>query len=82
MLTCFFIVTLASYFNENMYVCMFFISQPQQHKLKHKNTSKADKKEAIKNDILYSTCKQYVIQINKCYYNLHAHCTLKTIKHK
>ena len=33
-----------------MYVC-FFISQPQQHKSKHKNIIKAEKKEAIKNDI-------------------------------
>ena len=46
------------------YVCMcFFISQPQQHKSKHKNTSKADKKEAVKNDIRYRTCKQYIVQI-------------------
>ena len=39
-----------------MYVCMyryvFFISQPQQHKSKHKNTIKAEKKKtAVKNDI-------------------------------
>ena len=33
-----------------MYVC-FFISQSQQHKSKHKNTIKAEKKEAVKNDI-------------------------------
>ena len=43
-----------------MYVC-YFISQPQQRKLKHKNTIKADKKEAIKNDIRYRTCKHITI---------------------
>ena len=30
-----------------MYLC-FFISQPQQHKRRHKNTLKADEKEAAK----------------------------------
>ena len=45
-----------------MYVCMYvFISQPQQHKSKHKNTIKAGKKEAVKNDIRYKTCKQYIV---------------------
>ena len=40
-----------AYENVCMYVCMyvcFFISQPQQHKSKHKNTIKAEKKEAAK----------------------------------
>ena len=43
-----------------MYVCMyvFFVSQPQQHKSKHKNTIKAEKN-AVKNDIRCRTCKQY-----------------------
>ena len=41
-------------------VC-FFISQPQQHKSKHKNTIKAEKKEAVKNDIRCRTCKQYIL---------------------
>ena len=41
-----------------MYACMFFfISQRQQHKLKYKNTIKAEKKEAVKNDIRCRTCK-------------------------
>ena len=42
-----------SFFRGNMYVYMyicFFISQPQQHKSKHKNTIKAEKKEAVKNN--------------------------------
>ena len=37
-----------------MYVSLF-ISQPPQHKSKHKKTLKADKKEAVKNDIRYRT---------------------------
>ena len=45
-----------------MYVC-FYISQLQQHKLKHESTLKADKKEAVKNDIRYRTYKQYIVQI-------------------
>ena len=40
-----------------MYVC-FFISQLQQHKSKHKNTIKAEKKKTVKNDIRCRTCKQ------------------------
>ena len=34
------------------FVCVyvFFIPQPQQHQSKPKNTVKADKKEAVKND--------------------------------
>ena len=40
-----------------MYVYMLFISQPQQHKSKHKNTIKVEKKEAVKNDIRCMTCK-------------------------
>ena len=48
-----------------MYVAYayFFISQPQQHKSKHKNITKAEKKEAVKNDICYRTSKQYIVQI-------------------
>ena len=50
-----------------MYVCrpmyVFFISQPQQHKSKNKNTIKAEKKEAVKNDIRCRTCKQYIVEI-------------------
>ena len=45
-----------------MYLC-FFISQPQQLKSKQKTHLKADKKEAVKNDICYRTCKQYIVQI-------------------
>ena len=64
-----------------MYVCMYvlyvclFISLLQQQKLKHKNTSKADKKEAVKhtNNTLY--------RYNKCHYDLHAYCTLELIGH-
>ena len=47
-------------------VCMyvgFFISQPQQHKSKQKHILMAGKKEAVKNEILYRTCKQYIVQI-------------------
>ena len=40
---------------------VFCISQPQQHKSNHKNTIKAEKKEAVKNDIPCRTCKQYIV---------------------
>ena len=70
-----------------LYVEYFFISQSQQHKSnsKHKNTLKADKKKAVKNDTQYMTCKQYIVQIlgyNKCHYNPHAYSTLNHIYQK
>ena len=46
-----------------MYNIYLFYSQPQQHKPKHKNTLRADKKEAVKSDIRYRTCKYYIVQI-------------------
>ena len=67
-LFCYLVVTNQSYFIDFglkllryyriyfMHVSMFFISQPQQHKSKHQSTLKADKKEAVKNDILH-ICK-------------------------
>ena len=42
-----------------MYVC-FSISQPQQHKSKHKNTVKAEKKGSSKKRIRCRTLKQYI----------------------
>ena len=42
---------------------VFSFSQPQQHKLKHKYILKADKKEAVKKDRHYRTCKQDIEQI-------------------
>ena len=62
-----------------MYV--FFISQPDQHKSKPKNTIKAEKKKAVKNDISYAsnTLYRYNKVIILC---THAHCILKIIKHK
>ena len=50
------------YMHVCMYVC-FFISQLQHHESKHKNTLIADKKEVLKNDKRYRTCKQYTAQI-------------------
>ena len=42
---------------------MFFHFTAQQRKPKHKNTIKTNKKEAVKKDISYRTCKQYIVQI-------------------
>ena len=63
---------------------MFFVSQPQQHKSKHKNKLKVDKKEAVKGGIHYiiGHANNSLYRCNKRHYNLHAHCTLKRIKHK
>ena len=54
-----------------MYVCMSFISQQQQHKPKHNDTIKADKKEAVKNDIRYDMQIIHRTDIT----NVHHHAT-------
>ena len=57
-----------------MYVFFYFSATIAQIKaLKH---IKADKKEAVKNNIVIGHANNTLYRYNKCYYNLHAHCTL------
>ena len=55
---------------------MFFISQPHQHKLKHKNTLKAYKKEAVKTIYVIGHANNALYRYNKRHYNMHGRCTL------
>ena len=59
-----------------MYVFFYFSAEAAQTKAQKQITSKSDKKEIVKNDIRYRTCKQYIVHNKKYHYYLHAHCTL------
>ena len=44
-----------------MYVCMFFYFSAATAQSKRKNTIKAEKKEAVENDVRCRTGKQYIV---------------------
>ena len=61
---------------------MFIYFAAATAQIKAKNILIVDKKEAVKNDIPLGHENNALYRYNKRYYNLHAHCILKTIKHK